>query len=119
MGFFFRFFPEGFMKYHRQLYIIFILFLLMPCSVHAYDWTTMSPVPTTNQLNAIWGSSGSDAFAVGASGTILHYDGISWTAMDSARQTILIKFGAVQETMCLQPAMPAPSCIITAARGVR
>ena len=31
----------------------------------------------------MWGSSGSDVFAVGVYGTILHYDGSSWSAMSS------------------------------------
>jgi hypothetical protein len=30
----------------------------------------------------VWGSSGSDVFAVGEQGTILHYDGAEWAAMD-------------------------------------
>lgn len=38
---------------------------------------------TTNHLHGIWGSSGSDVFAVGAGGTILHYNGSGWTAMSS------------------------------------
>jgi hypothetical protein len=34
-------------------------------------------------LNAVWGSSGSDVFAVGDDGTtILHYDGSSWSSME-------------------------------------
>ena len=31
----------------------------------------------------MWGSSGSDVFAVGEDGTILHYDGSGWSAMSS------------------------------------
>jgi hypothetical protein len=38
---------------------------------------------TTNNLNGVWGRSGSDVFAVGDSGTILHYDGTAWSAMIS------------------------------------
>jgi len=38
---------------------------------------------TTQSLNAVWGSSDTDVFAVGDSGTIMHYDGAAWTAMDS------------------------------------
>jgi hypothetical protein len=30
---------------------------------------------TGNQLDGVWGSSGSDVFAVGSWGTILHYSG--------------------------------------------
>ena len=31
----------------------------------------------------MWGSAGSDVFAVGDDGTILHYDGSSWSGMSS------------------------------------
>jgi hypothetical protein len=34
-----------------------------------------------SRLFAVWGSSSTDVFAVGGSGTILHYDGGDWTAM--------------------------------------
>ncbi|OQY49064.1 MAG: hypothetical protein B6240_03955 [Desulfobacteraceae bacterium 4572_87] len=36
-----------------------------------------------DSLYGIWGSSVSDVFAVGYSGTIFHYDGISWSPMTS------------------------------------
>jgi hypothetical protein len=39
------------------------------------DWTWQNPVPQGNHLRGVWGSSGSDVFAVGDDGTILHYDG--------------------------------------------
>ena len=35
-------------------------------------------------LNGVWGSGPSDIYVVGAAGTILHYNGASWTAMASA-----------------------------------
>jgi uncharacterized repeat protein (TIGR01451 family) len=38
---------------------------------------------TPERLYGVWGSSGSDVFAVGDYGTILHYDGETWSAMDS------------------------------------
>jgi hypothetical protein len=37
---------------------------------------------TSNSVECVWGSSGSDVFAVGDKGTILHYDGSAWSAMD-------------------------------------
>ena len=39
------------------------------------------PSGTTMFLNAVWGSSGTDAFVVGDNGTILHYNGSSWASM--------------------------------------
>jgi hypothetical protein len=38
---------------------------------------------TTDCLDAVWGSSSSDVFAVGQEGTILHYDGKAWSTMTS------------------------------------
>jgi len=38
---------------------------------------------TTNTLYGVWGSSGTDVFAVGASGVILHYNGVTWSPMTS------------------------------------
>ena len=37
----------------------------------------------TYGLGGVWGSSSSDVFAVGGSGTVLHYDGSSWSSMSS------------------------------------
>lgn len=38
---------------------------------------------TTKTINSVWGSSRSDVFAVGASGTILRYDGAKWSPVFS------------------------------------
>jgi hypothetical protein len=38
---------------------------------------------TTEDLNRVWGTSADDIFAVGRNGTVLHYDGTSWTPMQS------------------------------------
>jgi PKD repeat protein len=50
--------------------------------IDVYPWSNMSSGTGFN-LRSIWGSSSSDVFAVGASGTILHYDGSAWSTMDS------------------------------------
>ena len=36
---------------------------------------------TINDLNAVWGTSGNDVFAVGDAGTILHYNGMAWSTI--------------------------------------
>ena len=36
---------------------------------------------STAPLKALWGSSGSDVYAVGDAGTILHFDGATWSAV--------------------------------------
>ncbi|MCP4106847.1 MAG: hypothetical protein GY749_15130 [Desulfobacteraceae bacterium] len=38
---------------------------------------------TSRWLYSIWGTSESDVFAVGHSGTVLHYNGINWTVVSS------------------------------------
>jgi len=42
---------------------------------------SVAPSGTTESLIGVWGASGRDVFAVGAKGTILHYDGKAWSAM--------------------------------------
>jgi len=47
-------------------------------------WTSM-PSDTGYDLEGVWGSSDTaDVFAVGAAGTIVHYDGTSWTEMSQS-----------------------------------
>jgi hypothetical protein len=62
---------------HRFIFKIFIIFvfLIFRQNIFAADseyWTTMTS-GTTNLLNGVWGNSSNDVFAVGYSGTILHY----------------------------------------------
>jgi hypothetical protein len=58
-------------------------------SLEPVSETISSPMSiiTTAYLQGIWGSSGSDVFAVGYYGTILHYDGASWSPMDTETTT--------------------------------
>ena len=44
-------------------------------------WSRMNS-NTPQHLIGVWGSSGSDIFAVGSEGTIVHYDGTNWNTMD-------------------------------------
>jgi hypothetical protein len=45
------------------------------------EWTTVGIPDGTRRLNAIWGSSASEIYAVGDSGTILRFDGSAWRAI--------------------------------------
>jgi hypothetical protein len=47
-----------------------------------FEWTFS--YESTSKISAVWGSSGSDIFAVGGNGIILYYDGNSWSAMPSS-----------------------------------
>jgi hypothetical protein len=57
--------------------------------INHYDgtsWTEMMGFPpdgSSADLYGVWGSSGSDVFAVGSGGTILHYNGGTWSSMTS------------------------------------
>lgn len=46
-------------------------------------WRTVASAPAA--LQSVWGSSGSDVYAVGRQGTILHYDGSTWSALSTGR----------------------------------
>ncbi len=47
------------------------------------SWEWQNPLPQGNVIYGIWGSSENNAFAIGAEGTILHYDGSSLNPMES------------------------------------
>jgi hypothetical protein len=50
--------------------------------IYHFDGSTWAPmtVPPVSTLSAVWGTSGSDVYAVGR-GNILHYDGVAWTVV--------------------------------------
>jgi hypothetical protein len=50
------------------------------------SWSTM-PAPPTGPLLDVWGTSGSEVYAVGV-GTILHYDGQNWTEALATQQRL-------------------------------
>jgi photosystem II stability/assembly factor-like uncharacterized protein len=53
---------------------------VLPASALADGWSRMES-GTTNDLYGIWGASPDDVFAVGPKGTILHFDGRTWSPM--------------------------------------
>jgi hypothetical protein len=42
-----------------------------------------NPLPQGDTLNALWGNSANDVWAVGEPGVILHWDGRAWSKMTS------------------------------------
>jgi hypothetical protein len=50
--------------------------------VNGNDWFAMAS-GTTSNLRSVWGSSASDVWAGGVSGTLLHYDGTSWSPISA------------------------------------
>jgi len=71
-------------KTKRIIAIAFMLvaMLITVSSSALAGWSSMTSV-TSEYLLYLWGSSGSDVFAVGVNGTIVHYDGSNWSAMSS------------------------------------
>lgn len=66
----------------RRLAASSVLLCLVAGTALAADWAPMSS-PTTQSLNAVWGTSPDAVWAVGHSGTILFYDGDTWSTVDS------------------------------------
>jgi hypothetical protein len=55
-----------------------------------FDGTAWSQVPIGSYtLNSVFSLAANDAWAVGQSGTVLHWDGASWTAMESGTRNDL------------------------------
>ena len=81
------------MEKFRQIFIsLFLLTLLLVLPVRSMAegiWELLDSVPTTNTLNGVWGSSPNNVFAVGYSGTILHFDGAVWSEMSSGTSNTL------------------------------
>jgi len=53
-------------------------------------WSRMDApevAPGKGNLNSVWGTSGTDVFAVGDDGVILHYDGKTWTETSGRTRT--------------------------------
>ncbi len=55
------------------------------------NWAAQS-IGTSTTLFGVWGASGSDVFAVGDTGTILHYDGTRWTAQISGTNVFAVGY---------------------------
>ena len=61
-------------------------------AVLRYDGTAWQPISGAgnNPLNAVWGTSASDVFAVGDNGAILHFDGANLSTMTSPTPETLV-----------------------------
>ena len=70
-------------QYLKPLLVVFFLFFLSINQPAIAGWEWQNPLPQGNDLHAVWGNSETDIFAVGDYGTILHYDGSSWSEMCS------------------------------------
>ena len=77
----------------KKLFILFITLvlsasILIGCSSASTTatptWTSQKdPASSQSTLHSVWGASSADVFAVGDGGTIIHYNGKSWSKMNS------------------------------------
>ena len=57
--------------------------IIVSTTASAGKWEEQKPIPQVESINGIWGTSATNVFTVGFDGTILHYDGTSWSSMPS------------------------------------
>ena len=73
------------MQVKRMLLCVMGMMILFLTGVQAAfaGWTSVAPAISTKTLYGVWGTSPSDVYAVGNTGTILHYNGTDWSAETS------------------------------------
>jgi len=60
------------------------VFIAGASGIYHYDGDTWQmQISSLSSIEDVWGNDNNDVFAVGLQGEILHYDGTSWTAMES------------------------------------
>ena len=57
--------------------------IIVSTTASAGRWEEQKSIPQVESINGIWGTSATNIFTVGFDGTILHYDGTSWSSMTS------------------------------------
>ena len=85
------------MNYPRLTTVVLVAALLCAAAsvVHAQTvcssdgWCWSNPLPQGNTLISVWGTASTDVWAVGASGTILHWDGSAWSGFPSGTTNVL------------------------------
>ena len=77
-----------------------VLIFLVGLPVAAGNFATLSPMNSgaTGDLYGVWGANGDDVFAVGRSGTIVHYDGFTWDSVSSDNTNDLYGIWGVSST---------------------
>jgi hypothetical protein len=58
------------------------------CPIEGWCW--VNPLPQGNSLHGVWASGPTDAWAVGAAGTIVHWDGAKWSLSTSGTTATLL-----------------------------
>ena len=73
----------------KNLMFSLVVMILIGSTAECATWQVMN-TPTTEVLYDIWGTASDNIFAVGANGTILHFDGDEWTQMSSPTSEFLM-----------------------------
>jgi hypothetical protein len=79
---------------------------ITPANVVSPDgWAWQNPFPQGNDLNGVWGNpSATDIFAVGNFGTVIHYDGKTWSGTSVNANTLYAVWGSfLTSPMNLRP----------------
>jgi len=86
-------------------------------------WYWQDPLPQGNSIRGVWGTNGedngTDIFAAGDTGSILHYDGSEWTIMDSGTYNHLHGIWGFPLMIYLPLGVRAPFSGMTEPRGAR
>ncbi|MBW1809270.1 MAG: hypothetical protein JRJ87_13830 [Deltaproteobacteria bacterium] len=53
------------------------------------DWCWLNPLPQGSRLRAVWGTGPNSVWAVGDAGSIVHWDGVEWTAAKTPTRQLL------------------------------
>ncbi|MEO1336265.1 MAG: hypothetical protein AAFV29_11510, partial [Myxococcota bacterium] len=77
-------------------------------------WVTEAAVPTQAQLLSVWGRAADDLWAVGWDGTIIHYDGETWTQETTTATVPLTGVSGLPLPGNLGPEEPRPDPVVFA-----
>jgi len=89
---------------------VFVVGSFVGSQIRHYDgstWTVMT-APTSKPLNGVWGSRADDVYAVGDAGTILHWNGLSWS---------LIRSGLTHQNLASMGATPSGNLLAAGESG--
>ena len=77
-------------------------------------WVEVADIPTQAQLLSVWGRAADDIWAVGWDGTIIHYDGLSWSLETTTATVPLTAVAGLPLPGNLEPTDPRPDPVVFA-----
>lgn len=75
--------------FNKKIHVLAVLLTVFVGSIlpgllyAAQEWRWENPLPQGNLLKSVWGPAENDIHAVGYSGSIIHYNGVSWSEVQS------------------------------------